>query len=306
MNKKPAKETTLLSPKLDFVFKCIFGDPDNIDLLAALLKSILDLPPNEYERIEIVNPFSLKTYPSEKQIILDVKVHTTSGKVLDVEIQCKNRDAFKNRIVYCSSKLLNAQLESGEGYDKIEQVIAIVITDFVLLEDEPDYHNKFHIRNDKSGKLFSDIIEINSLELPKLPEISDKTELWDFMRFLNAETEDEMEAVAKENPTIRKTVAVVKKLSRDEKARMYAEARMQALRDEESGRLYALKQGIEEGLKQGLEQGLEQGKAVGREEGERNKSLAIVAIARNLKNKNMSVTDIVDITGLPADEIEAL
>ncbi|MDR1953997.1 MAG: Rpn family recombination-promoting nuclease/putative transposase [Clostridiales Family XIII bacterium] len=84
MTKKLSQETKLLSPKLDIVFRCIFGDPKNIELLTALLKSILDLPESEYERIEIVNPFSLKEYPQEKEIILDVKVHTTSGKVIDV------------------------------------------------------------------------------------------------------------------------------------------------------------------------------------------------------------------------------
>lgn len=65
------------------------------------------------------------------------------------------------------------------------------------------------------------------------------------------------------------------------------------------GREEGLAQGREEGLYQGLEEGLVQG----REEGEYQKSLAI---ARNLKQMNLSVTDIIKATGLMEKEIEAL
>ena len=50
-NRKP-----LLPVKSDFVFKLIFGDQRNADVLAGFLKSVLDIPDSEYDRLTIVDP----------------------------------------------------------------------------------------------------------------------------------------------------------------------------------------------------------------------------------------------------------
>jgi hypothetical protein len=44
------------APTNDFVFKKIFGDERNIDILADFLQAVLDLPPDEYEHIKLVDP----------------------------------------------------------------------------------------------------------------------------------------------------------------------------------------------------------------------------------------------------------
>jgi len=46
----------LLPVKSDFVFKLIFGDQRNVDILADFLKSVLDIPEAEYEKLTIVDP----------------------------------------------------------------------------------------------------------------------------------------------------------------------------------------------------------------------------------------------------------
>ena len=76
MNKKP-----LLPVKSDFVFKLIFGDQRNIDILTGFLKSVLDLPEDEYNRISIVDPHVKKESIDDKFGVLDVKVHTKSGRI---------------------------------------------------------------------------------------------------------------------------------------------------------------------------------------------------------------------------------
>jgi hypothetical protein len=46
----------ILSPRSDFVFKLIFGNQANADVLAAFLHSVLDLPESEYETPTILDP----------------------------------------------------------------------------------------------------------------------------------------------------------------------------------------------------------------------------------------------------------
>jgi hypothetical protein len=49
-------ERPILSPKSDFIFKLIFGDEHNVDILQDFLQAVLDLPVTEYKKIVIADP----------------------------------------------------------------------------------------------------------------------------------------------------------------------------------------------------------------------------------------------------------
>jgi len=137
---------------------------------------------------------------------------------------------------------------------------------------------------------FTDLLEIRTLELTKIPETPD-VYLWNWLRFLRAETKEELDIVANASPAIAKATARVLKLSKDERARLLHEYEVRAWRDE----MARLDDAREEGIAKGIAKGLE--------EGEKAKSLAV---ARNLVKRNMAVTDIAEITGLSFDEIKNL
>ena len=40
----------------DFIFKLIFGDQRNVDILGEFLKAVLDIPDSEYDHITVVDP----------------------------------------------------------------------------------------------------------------------------------------------------------------------------------------------------------------------------------------------------------
>jgi len=48
-------EKHLLPVKSDFVFKLIFGDQINADILMGFLTTVLDIPYDEYESITIID-----------------------------------------------------------------------------------------------------------------------------------------------------------------------------------------------------------------------------------------------------------
>lgn len=45
-----------LTAKIDYVFKRIFGDKCNVELLEAFLKAILKIHEDEYKKLTIVDP----------------------------------------------------------------------------------------------------------------------------------------------------------------------------------------------------------------------------------------------------------
>ena len=66
---------------------------------------------------------------------------------------------------------------------------------------------------------------------------------------------------------------------------------------------YFFDKSLELDLKKAKEQGLAEGREEGREEGEINKS---IEIAKGMKNKNMDIKLISELTGLSIDKIEGL
>ena len=83
-----------LSIKNDVIFKAVFGR-DNEDcktLLIYLLNLILKRDKDPIVDIEYKNPFEIREYVDDKETILDIKVTTNSGEIIDLEIQLISSD----------------------------------------------------------------------------------------------------------------------------------------------------------------------------------------------------------------------
>ena len=146
---------------------------------------------------------------------------------------------------YTDAKLITEQLGSGDEYEKINQVISIVITNETLIKDNSLYHHRFTFYDSDAKIEFSDIIEIHTLELSKLPEGVDGTLLYDWAKFIDAETEEELNMVAERNPEVQKAVVRLEVLSGDERARYIAEMEEKAWRDMQSHKKDARREGRE-------------------------------------------------------------
>ena len=227
------KKTLLLPVTSDFIFKLIFGDQRNVDILAAFLRAVLDIPDEEYDRLVIVDPHIKKESENDKYGILDVKLHTVSGSVIHIEIQVRVLPDMKARTIYSQSKLVTEQMASGMNWSNIKRTITIVITSDVFIPEGDNYHHQFRYRTD-DGIEFTDLSEINTLDLNKLPADDDSTELWDWMKFIKTDDEEVLDMLATRSPQMRKAVGVLKELSTDEATRMLYEKREMARRDYES------------------------------------------------------------------------
>jgi predicted transposase/invertase (TIGR01784 family) len=128
----------------------------------------------------------------------------------------------------------------------------------------------------KTGSEFTDIIEVNILELPKLPVKKDDTKLWDWMQFFRSSRKEEFTMLSQNNPQIQRAVGVLMELSADEQIRLLYESREKARWDEMAR--------------------LREAKA----EGEKDKA---IAAAKSLIQNNISSDVIAKATGLSLEEI---
>ena len=264
----------ILPPKNDVVFKLLFGDQRNGDLLIDFLKAVISLPEDDYSEIAVVDPHLIRKHPDKKLGILDLKIRTKSGKIVHVEIQLLDFPQIRERIVFYDAGLITDQLDAGEEYGSIKRVITILITDYVLIPESSRYHNRFTLYDPESSIEFTDLIEIHTLELPKLPETADNY-LWHWLRFLRAESREDLDMVAQASPKLKKTVVKLLELSEDEEARMIYEAEVKALRDDRA----RMRGAFENGVFQGKAEGKAEGRIEGKNEGKNEKALEI---ARNL------------------------
>ena len=234
------------------------------------------MPDGDYDRIDIADPHLLREFDGDKLAIIDVKLYTKTRKVIHIEIQLKvTPEQLRKRVVLYDAKLITEQVGSGDDYDNIKKVISIIITDENLLPGKDRYHHRFTLYDPDAGVEFSDILEINTLELRKLPEIDDGTDLYDWAKFIAAETEEELAMVAEKNPVVNKAVVRLRELSADERARDLFERREKARRDQVMRENWLLKQ-------QQLE------------------------TARKLLELNIPLDQIIAVTGLTLEEIKNL
>ena len=283
-----------LDPKVDFVFKRIFGVEENKDILLDFLNATLrESEPRPLTDIQILNPYIDKTALHDKQSILDVHARTSDGKQVNIEIQLFNRYDIERRTLYYWSKMYAHQLEEGQVYKELKKTITINILNFNFIANER-YYNLFHLREDHTGMLLTDHIEIHFLELPKLQEqpamLNDRLVKW--LLFLKGIEKSELwEVIAMNEPTLQKAMDTLEFLSQNAEARRLYELRQKALHDEAS-QLHGAR----------LEGRLE-GKLEGKLEGRREKELEV---ARNLLGMGLDTAAIAQATGLSADEVEQL
>ena len=278
-----------LSPRLDVVFRSIFGE-NHIHVLEDFLKAVLNLPADELEDIRVEDPHLLRRHKKDKLGILDLRVTTKSGNVLSVELQVAPQPSLLKRLNYYNARLLTDQIVVGDEYNKINRAITILISYPVLFKETSGYHNRFLWYDERTKITYPDSPEIHILEVQKARNAYDSP-LANWLRFFAATTEEEFEMTAQTSPAIAEAWGVIKYLSADEETRRLAEYEEMARRDEADRQQGAYSKGLQEGeLK---------GELKGRQEG-------INSVAKNLMRQKMPYEAISDATGLSIDEIKRL
>lgn len=151
------------------------------------------------------------------------------------------------------AKMFTADLRRGEAYKNAKKCIAITILDFNLDEREA-YHNTYALR-DKSGILYTDIIEPRTIELKKKPNKDRQSPLDEWHRLFNAKTEEDLDMIkaGTKNKGIIEAVKELKEISLADRLRYEHESRLKVKRDREAEMEYAYEQGQESGIREGRE-----------------------------------------------------
>ena len=289
-----------VNPRIDLVFKKIFGVEENKDLLISLLNSILSKE-DQISSVEILNPYNLQGHRKEKLSILDIKARGETGHYYNIEIQVTDANDYQKKALYYWAKLYTQQLAPKGFYKTLKKTIGIHILNFTSIPFVEAYHNTFHLQPDSGEKLeyFRDI-ELHTIELNKfgkescvdseteelrllLPQIKTALDRWTafisrFYLFKGDSLPQEMES-----PEIKKALESLEEIRFTDEEREIYESQLKWFRDESSA----------------LDKKGEVSFQLGREEGKEE-------VAQMCFRQGMSIEQISILTGFSPEKLEHL
>ena len=279
----------LLPPKMDFVFKRIFGNEDHPNILISFLNAVLN-PVDPIKSVKLKDTTIEKSHLEDKYSRLDIKATTNNGEHINIEIQLKDEKNMIKRSLYYWSKLYESQLESSEKYQKLSRTICINLLDFNLFKHDR-FHSVYRLKDCETHEELTDVMELHFIELRKMKdiqhieEIKSKLEAW--LYFINHPESELIEELEKFEVEIKEAKAELIRLSGNKKERERYEKRRESL----FNKLSALDSAREEGIEQGIEQGAKKEK---------------IEIAKNAIKNGFDNETIIKLTGLSFEEVENL
>jgi predicted transposase/invertase (TIGR01784 family) len=302
------KQRIHLDPKLDIVFKALFGKPDNGDMLISLLNGMLELPAElSITGVQILSPLSDLDVSDDKLIVLDLLVSDARGHRYGIEMQCRNHKAFPERMLYYAARRYSEQLKSSKPYTTLKPLVLLVFTDFLLFPARENFRERFELRGRDHGELFSEHLSVLLVELPKFRKTTEQGlslgEKWALFLKEGTNMQSRIEDAAWLTPALRKAIEELERMEGEETMRELYEARMRQLQVMATELEDSYEQGIEKGLEKGIEQGIEKGIEKGIEQGAWQ---AAHDLALRLLEEDESIERVARLTGLPKEELIGL
>ena len=249
----------LLDPKVDFVFKNIFGSPNHPEILISFLNATLK-PKKKIVSVDIKKTDIEKQYIEDKYSRLDVKATTSNDEIINIEIQLKNENNMVKRSLYYLSKMYEEQLNEKEDYSKLARTVCINILNFKYLKTD-NFHTGYRFKEIESNEELTDIMEVHFIEIPKLKDSSDEKDmLVAWTEFLKDPESEKVRGLELSIEEIRQAKDELIRMNNDSTQRELYDMRANSLRDKISELNAVERKGIEKGLKKGREEGREEGK----------------------------------------------
>ncbi|MFZ5598195.1 MAG: Rpn family recombination-promoting nuclease/putative transposase [Bacillota bacterium] len=230
----------------DYAFKRIFGSEEGKDALLGFLNAVLKPPVGrELVHVDLLDRELNPKYLLDRVARLDVLARTEDGALINIEVQVANQYNIDKRTMYYWAGLYHGQLTEGQKFSDLRKTVTINILGFNWFKDNKRYHHAFHIREDNTGELLSEDLEIHFLEPEKIKKLKrrhkDDIEAW--MLYLGNLQGEEMEAIAMDNPGIRKALTIEQAFMRNKQERRMYELREKAMKDEISMIVGAMAEG---------------------------------------------------------------
>lgn len=238
----------------DYLFQKLLGEKGDEEQLLSFLNAVLKRTGRDcLTSVEILeNKIFSPEIIGNKTSIFDVRATTNKDDKINIEVQLKDlHNQDKRSLMYWSREYVK-DIESGDDYKTLPNVITINIVnfDYVPLQS---YHTSFHLREDKTPDyILTESLEIHFINMMKFRALEKKDikdnllERW--LSFLDETTSLEViEEIKKMDVAIQKTAEKLDFVSKDKESLRLYHLREMAMSDWTTAINTANEKGIETG-----------------------------------------------------------
>ncbi len=274
--------------KSDRAFKEVFLKNNDSEPLQALLELILEI---KIDYLEIKKTELLSGNVNVKDKRVDAVVYAGNKKI-DIEINSQDKDYVKPRNTAYICNMYQSHTLVGELYDEKTDIVLVNLT--WGLGSENDKMTKYMIMSEDGKQYVKNFIiyEINMDYFDKLWYSKNEEEIKKnmYLIMLNLDKK-ELEAMPKDkrDKIVDKYITNVTIVNDNPEFQKYMSEEEDKRKIQNSLISEAKNEGYTSGVNDGISQGISEEK---------------VNIAKNMLNKNISIEDISDITGLSIEEIK--
>ena len=257
------KKVKLLDPKNDYVFKKIFGEKGDEDILMSLINSILKGNP-VIKELELLNTEYPKEGIENKGCHFDILAKTDNGISINIEMQYRKNRNLKDRIIYYSDRINVNEYKVGQQYGD-RKIISI----WVFAENFTDRKEAisevfpcFKENKEDKWEVFTENKRIILFELQKYKVDNENFRdiLSGWVNFLQTPEILDNDIIKPNNKELEKAIEKLEYISKNQQDKYIIDAFNDYERDYYNDLNYEKQEGIKEGEKKGREEGLKVGK----------------------------------------------
>jgi predicted transposase/invertase (TIGR01784 family) len=283
-----------LDPTNDLAFKRIFGTEKNKDILIHFLNDILSRQEeNKIRDVIFLNTTLHPTIVEKKSSIIDVLCADEKGTRYIVEMQVGDVGGFAKRAQYYASQVYVNQVNKGESYFTLKEVIFLALVNFMMFPAKP-YYKSEHIILDKRS-LEHDLQDYSwvFVELKKfsknIEELETNEDRWLYF-FKHTDEPENMDKLTKNSEeAIKKAYEELAAYNWTNEELLNYEALEKVRRDILSRESLITSRAEEAGRLRGLREGEQEARR---------------AIVKSMFARGKSIAEIIELTGLSRDDIE--
>ena len=285
--------------RFDWAIKTVLRDKANFDILEGFLTALLQ------EEIRVVSLLESESNSAEEQQKfnrVDLLVKDSQDRHLIIEIQNQQEADYLERLLFGTAKVIVENLPLGEPYDQIKKVISISILYFNLgFGKDYVYYGKTEFRGIHSNDLLQIREKVKGPD--HLTHLQTKKNTFPEYYLIRVESfQDIIEEDLDEWIYLLKHESIKSEFKSKHIHQAGKKLDLVTMGSEERKRYerYLMHLVAERGI-------IETAKAEGRAEGiEKGIEKGIIAMAREMKQKEIDLKKISEISGLPPEEIEKL
>ena len=286
-----------INPYTDFGFKKLFGTEANKDILIDFLNELVNKE-HKIKDLTFKNTETFGALAEDRKAIFDIYCETENGEKIIIEMQKAKINFFKDRAVFYTTFPIKEQAEKGKWDFKLKPVYCIAILDFEFDKKTAnnDYLNKVSLKNQYCEE-FYDKLKYIFIEMPRFNkkenELTTHFEKWLYF-IKNLVDFEDIPSVLKE-PVFEKGFETARVSALDKPQYKEYEQSLLQYWDMTSAIDTAFDDGEKKGFEKGIQKGIQKGAKAEK-----------LQIAKKMLKKNITIEDIMDMTGLTQTEIDDL